>query len=314
MIDAIDFFVPWDRYDDVRGSDYRLGRDWLSAINSEYRIRTNQGAHGFWVHVSLPRLIRGNNRVGLGSDLVPDAITRLKEIFDIDISQCRLYRIEIGATFPVKHPPNQYLSEWVYLPGMARNTMNYGQTVYFKNKVWSIYGYDKDAEEGVEADAGFYSLRIEYRRMKRLAMLFQGEPLSVQDLARPEVVGTLVTIWAEKYFGIVKSASEAELKIPRTPAMLIKELATHGLRSCGTDKALSSIACAAKAKKNIDKKTATRMRSVVADLCRSIPRNPLSLSSETDQLVLERASAVGGDVEKLIAAYGIGSTGERCGS
>jgi hypothetical protein len=313
MIDAIDFFVPWDRYDDDRASDYRVEVDWLSAIKKEHRIGTRWRRNGFWVHVSLPRLIRDNNRVGVDSGLVPVSITRLKEVLETDPSLCQVRRIEVGATFRVKHHPSQYLSEWVRLSQIARDTMNYGQTVYFKNKVWSIYGYDKDAEEGVEHDNNFYSLRIEYRRMKQLARLFHGEPLTVQDLARPEFVGKLATTWAEKYFKIVKSTSGAELKIPRTPAMLRGELATHGLRSCGTEKTLASIACAARTK-DIDQKTATRMRSLVADLCRPTPRNPSSLSSEVDLLVLERAREAGGAVEELIAAYGLGSSDRRCGS
>lgn len=263
--------------------------------------------------MSLPRLIYGSNRVGIGNSLVHVAITRLKEVLDIDPSHCRLSRIEIGATFPVKHPPYQYLSKWVRLPGMARDTMNYGQTVYFQNKVWSVYGYDKDAEQRVETDAGCYNLRIEYKRNSKLSRLFNGEPLTVGALAWPEVFRRLVMIWADKYFKIEKSTSGMELSIPRTPTMLMEELATYGLRSYGEENVLALIASAARTK-CIDRKTATRMRSSVAYLCEPSPRDPQSVSSEIDQLVLERTRDAGGDVEKLIAAYGIGSPGGRYGS
>lgn len=300
MIDAIDIFVPWTCYEDGRGSDYRGASAWLATVEREYHVATTWRHEGFWIHASLPKLVYGHNRGSIKPELIPDAISVLSQAIESDVSRCCVYRIEFGETLRVVTVPCQYMHEWVRLPWTTRATDASGQTVYFKNKRWCLYGYDKDAEQGYRSEEGFYELRIEYRRSSKLKSLFNGKQLQVLDLADPIILKHLAVVWARGYFRMEKHPAEALMIFPQTPKMLKVNLAACGLAAIGADTAIAGIDSMMKSK-TITPKVAAKMRNLVADIGKYSTNGGPSLSQEVDKQVLEYARIAGAtDAEILL--------------
>lgn len=292
MVDAIGVIVPLSS---IRFQEY------MEPVTARGFLRSQASCLGFkskvtregdiYIHGSLPKLLKGSNVVSLSREELFDALHRIEDGLSVDLENCKLVSVEVGASIKVERSPSQYLMEWSMLSRWGRNSFNSNQSVYFKNKTWEICGYDKGAEVGkggLPEEYRPYCLRIEYRHSRRLR-LFAGRSVSPWALYEASFYLKLVETWMLKYFGIGKLFHPYIPVFPRTLKGLKRVLEVAGTASLSPDTILASIQDEERSGR-ISRKVATKMRRHLKDLCCvSAIDNPGMFVEEIDRKVQEIA-------------------------
>ena len=251
---------------------------------SLYTVKLNNGS--FFVHISLPKFLKGNNFESLTLWEIREAINALESSLRISSHLAQVVRIEAAITLPVNLPPSEYMQEWGSFPRMQKDVLNGGSTVRFSNGTWSIQGYDKILENGLkEVPPGYapHALRIELKRKKNVSGLFENS-LFLSDLSQPNIYVHLIKLFITAYQRIPKLGCIKLATQPLTTNSLKTELARIGCQSVGSVRLESSIRSNVSSGL-IGRREGGRMRSMLRDLLQQTTHNTSPLAHEVNTLV-----------------------------
>jgi len=132
----------------------------------------HQRAQDVEIRGSLAKLLNGNNVRHLERHEIDLALDKLCEATGLDCREGKVTSLEFGPTIEVQRPPSEYLSLWSSRTRMNKTIYYDGTSVWFDNKSWGIYGYDKGLESRIEPPVGDtpgrHLLRIEVKHRKGL--------------------------------------------------------------------------------------------------------------------------------------------------
>jgi hypothetical protein len=293
MIDSVSMrfhgiHIPEDRLDG--GSVYVRGQEVHGKVQN-LRVRIDAG--GSFIKGSLPKFLKGHNVLALKKEEIEAALALLEQQLGVDLAKGQVVQLETGFTIPVEQDPCNYTETWLGIPRYEKDIFACGQTVTFRNCSSSFIAYDKGEEilpnELPEAFPGKNALRMELRFLRKLKQKL-GRPITLQDLANPDVLRALVTLWHDFYFSIPKMEKPVLNIGKKTAKDLIYACAAVGIEGLGPDFLLARIKQAYKSGK-ISRSTASQMRKKVLEaLTNESTRGRHSLNRELDEKVREIAN------------------------
>ncbi len=271
----------------------KLTKHWYSdqiIFGGKYEnLRVTQKSDGAVITGSLPKFMNGNNVQAISRTYVIEAWRRIETDLHIYLTQAFVTQLEIGNTFPVSHPPREYLSTWSsFLPYKLCSWYD-ADSVSLSNKSRAFKGYDKGKEiapKHLPEDFGPYALRIELQFKKGLRQyLHLPKKLSPWDLIDPEIYQLLIKTWKDFYFSKPKRRTFNPQLDGRTCSDLVDVFCCGGLQFIGREQIMGAIDSANK-KHSIHRQTASRMRALI----KKIEQNPRltdsdPLTKEIDELV-----------------------------
>ena len=204
-----------------------------------------EGTSGFYIKGSLGRFLRGENASPMTHQDLNDVIEKLENELGIPADEGIVYILELGHTFLTIKPPPLYLAEWKVLRRTSRDEFDSGTSVIFRNKTWSMSGYDKGLELKEKKIANPYStkyaLRLELRLKKSLAVRF-GRKIGLRTLLDKSVWMKCIDLFTDTYFRIKKAPRINGLgTVGTTPRELQRNLAIVGERAVSLDALLAQI-------------------------------------------------------------------------
>ena len=203
MIDGISFTLAGGKAPDLENvtkyrDDYYRGK--LGTLT------VKQYPDGVYCTGSMAKYLNGENVSTLARHGVRDALSKLEAATGWDLQRAEVKTLEIGATFPVKNPPGNYLASWGNLPRFTKSTYQKKglEAVTLFTGQRSFTGYDKRAEakEIPVIFSGAELIRLELKYKKALKH-YLGK-LTPWDLAEKEIYTGLVKRWQGFYFAIPK--------------------------------------------------------------------------------------------------------------
>jgi len=254
MIDRISFFLEEkvqylsDRFLGIR---FKLGNADIGYLG-QIQIQKHHG--GLYISCSLPKLIYGENITVMPRKTVKEAVWKLEDMLNVDLSCVSLTSMEIGVSIIVAEHPSRYMRLFGNHPRYPRapytDSKGHMSVRYAKVKGnFSFQAYDKKAEmkdKKVKEDGmpsifqGSNVLRLEakIKRRKGIQRLF-GMDLSPHDLYKPDVYEELKRYFWKFYSDISKTdqavffdMGEGSLTPKRFEELLAKQYCQSNPEDC----------------------------------------------------------------------------------
>lgn len=235
MIDGISFALAGEKVPKLENvvkyrDDYYRGK--------LENLTVKQYPDGVYCTGSIAKYLSGENVSTLSRHGVKEALSKLEAATGWDLKRAELKTLEIGATFPVKYPPCNYLASWGNLPHFTKSTYQKKalETVTLFTGQRSFTGYDKRAEakEIPAIFSGAELIRLELKYKKALKQ-YLGK-LTPWDLADKEIYTGLVKRWQDFYFAIPKGrVAVLDITDGISPKDIDNAVRVHGLQSLGYD-------------------------------------------------------------------------------
>ncbi|ULQ59177.1 hypothetical protein K7I13_11825 [Brucepastera parasyntrophica] len=198
---------------------------------------------------SLPKYLCGQNAVPLSRTGISEAIDTLEHDTGFDLHKSTLVQFEIGNTFPVTHPVNDYLTTFGYVTRFCRHAIgrNKLETVDYRTKSRTFKAYDKRSEmlhrkQPIPSVFGkSHMIRLELKYARGVKRIFN-RPLTPYDLVSTDIYCRLIRLWQGFYFRIPKGIYAGfNLYDIGKVSDLKKELSRYALEKSGTDAVFSVI-------------------------------------------------------------------------
>lgn len=204
---------------------------------------------------SLATYHNGDNVHTMTRTQVCATVSSLASSCGIDPSECRVYRLDLAATLPLRRPVARYLSVLGSYPRMQRVDYH-GETVAFRNTWRYLSFYDKGKQARVDGDL----LRFEVQYKKKVKRQL-GLALTLADLAHPDRFASLVCTWRSEYSKVTK-LQRSILSPTSKMSDLRRQLASAGLASYGNPERLLAVIDSW----DLDRRQIHRLRREIRDL------------------------------------------------
>lgn len=143
----------------------------------------------------------------------------------VEVGKKRLNRIDIGLNLATKHDERQYLAMIGALTGGSRlKTVDYGETVYNRNKATAFVAYSKRAELKDWSLAP--TLRLEYRKLNKKAVESYFDAPFLDDF---DLVEASLAVWRQVLAEIEQKPKHGQLVSTETAAAILR----HNMESGG---------------------------------------------------------------------------------
>lgn len=173
-------------------------------------LKVVQKERGLKIMGSLAKFLNGgSNIVPLDPCSMQEALEKLSDGLDIDVSVAKVTSIEFGTQFPMTEAVGAYLCRLGYLPNYDRSTLSECnlESLYYEQSAKKLKFYDKGQEarfKGISLpDQWSHLLKYELTLKKRLNQFFGYTPIAA-SLCDRENYRRLALLWRDLYHRIEK--------------------------------------------------------------------------------------------------------------
>jgi len=248
MVDTIKLTLPaplsecdFSRLHNVSKTiESNTGRTYYRGHLSNLRI-TGSESH-LSITGSLSKFYSGNNIWSMNSTEVGTAIEALEDCLNASLSEAKVSRLDLAATFEMDYPVKAYFP---YFGSCGRaEKLKYMNTVYYNLKCRQVVVYDKAKEAGNELPEPLKDknlLRYECRFLKDIPRQFGGSKIYVADLQSPEFQQQLVNRWKSEFQKIQFLKPYVAPGEVLTPKQFSKHLQQIAIEAVGFDRLHSEL-------------------------------------------------------------------------
>lgn len=212
------------------------------------KIKTSQT--GFSIIGSISRYYHGSNAIALSYWEFCDAIKKLNSKLNIDLSEGKIFRIDVAENISLNLPVSNYLTQFGNVHYLTRMVFGPYKTLTYSNKRLALSFYDKYAElikKRKQIPSEFQNkenkiLRYELRLKGNPGKQFNLSELRLKHVLNAVFYERLLKLWQEHYFKVEK------IRIPLvspTAFNSVKDFentfASYGITQFGVDKVESLI-------------------------------------------------------------------------
>ena len=230
---------------------------------------------GVYIKGSLAKWHYGNNLESVTRKETQIAIGNLSDTLHLNLSEARVYRFDVGATFTVKHPISEYLSCLGESRFFKRSTLTgLGEdSLYYINKRRALCLYDKVEECRLKKqplpDVFLKKnlLRYELRFKNRVKAQFK-DTILARQLYQEDFYIKALDIWKAQYFAInrlhrLKMKDSVNIEGVKG---LVNQLALIGLQQLGGEAALLEMVQQSRQSGQLAKMQAQRLKKKIKNL------------------------------------------------
>ena len=211
-----------DRLSDLKETtkdDYKYYTGYIDNLYVKKTTRT------ITITGSLAKFYFGNNIEVLSRIQIIDSIKKLEEKLNLDLSNFRISRIDIGVTFEMENSVQSYLDSLIEIPRYKLVTYE-NESKSFQNKSKSLNFYDKVAEMNRKKSTQeqITELGLSNSNLLRYELQFKNARTifykpKVADLYDDKFIKKLLRIWKDDFHKIKKQKKllnfeEVQLKKP----------------------------------------------------------------------------------------------------
>ena len=129
---------------------------------------------GLWIEGSLPKYYYGTNQKTLSFTDIKKAICCLEEEVELNLSEARVIRVDIGDNIITKYPVECYYPILMHCNQFKRNELDNGLGFSNTNRYISVYGKLQEVEKGKELPeelfVGRNVLRYEHKHLSNASI------------------------------------------------------------------------------------------------------------------------------------------------
>lgn len=285
MLDTIKLFIP---NDEARPFNTSIIKDTFSYIKHNTdtgellpigwfeNFKVNRQKKGLRIEGSIAKYIFGNNLFIPSLEQIEIALKEIADLFNFNINDALVGRIDIGYNFRLKHEVKDYLGSFGNLGVLDKSNINDLETLTYstKNKSRQVQFYHKIVEmksgknkvivpEEYE-DLEYHILRYELKLKKNLKDEFGYDKITANMIYDKVFFKKLLDLWYSNYSQILKY-NKPRLRTYgiKNPSMLKDALATQGLFFLGTENLMNKIDML---KNKVSPTTKQRMKDLINEL------------------------------------------------
>jgi hypothetical protein len=177
----------------------------FSGEYKNFKIKIKQD--GIIIQGSIHKYIKGYNLEPLSLKEVENAIFELSDLFQIDLMQGVIRRLDYSNNIVVDYKPNLYFAHFSDSPRM-RKKVYLNENIEYSNSQRTLLMYDKimDSSRLKQSIGNEWTnknvLRIELRYMQRLKKCFNLQQVLVSEILKPDFFNKIHQNWIKEYFKI----------------------------------------------------------------------------------------------------------------
>lgn len=216
--DTLKIFIPYTDiinpnyagvFNDVLTDKNQLQNSFGYSMNGKYKnLNIKLSRHGITIEGSIHKYIKGYNLEPTTLKEFENAIFELSNVFQLDLMQGIVKRLDYSHNIIVEKKPSAYLCLFLDMPRMTKKTYAKTENIQYSNTYKTLVMYDKilDAKDKKQTISNEFLnknvLRIELRYLKRLEKRFNVKQFLVSELLKPEFNAMIFENWKNEYFKI----------------------------------------------------------------------------------------------------------------
>jgi flagellin-specific chaperone FliS len=255
----------------VRHTYCEDGKEYVTGMLDNLTVHVND----FDVTVgygSLCKYYFGNNYCTLTCNDTKLAINKLSDALHLQFDNATVRRLDVGVTFIVDEPINNYINHLGALGRMKRILQS--NSVYYESRKEIVHIYDKNREQQShrnkvpELYQGKNVMRIEHRYTRALQKSLDVSSITGALLYNPQFYNLLLDNWHDRYSNIEKIGTMVmNFKEFKTARQLTRALASGYINSNDDLNDMLNQITEARMRGDLNSKQASELRSCIKKLC-----------------------------------------------